>query len=139
MSETEEMSVLRMMRAKGQLSVEDGAALDAVDRMLRDLSMARTLGRGVAGGCISEEKRQELMAKLSTFSGARRITVGAAQHWIYDALDWASKTRTALTFTPVVVGGEHEPRWRVAVGGVCRHGHTAADAANEVLLRLMCP
>ena len=140
MDTNEAMSDLRRMMNDRKLSASDAAALDVVDRMLRDLRAAPILKNAVSAGLISPEEHDEKLRRLPTFIPARSDS-GAVEspgkccgciHPIGQALDLAASRNLPLTLIPQRVG--HDYRWAASLGGTSRRGCTPGDAANELLL-----
>lgn len=140
MDTNEAMAALRRMMNDRKLSASDAAALDVVDRMLRDLRAAQILKNAVSAGLISPEEHDEKLRRLPTFIPARSDS-GAVEspvkccgciHPIGQALDLAASRNLPLTLIPQRV--EHDYRWAASLGGTSRRGCTPGDAANELLL-----
>jgi len=140
MDTNEAMSDLRRMMNDRKLSASDAAALDVVDRMLRDLRAAQILKNAVNAGLLSPEEHDEKMRRLPTFiptlsdSGAVESSVKCCGciHPIGQALDLAASRNLPLALIPQRVG--HDYRWAASLGGTSRRGCTPGDAANELLL-----
>ena len=70
MSTEDDMATLRRMRNARSLSAADAAALDTVDRMLRDLRVAKAVERSVSAGLLDARRRDDVLAKTETFGRA---------------------------------------------------------------------
>ncbi len=140
MDTNEVMSELRRMKNDRKLSASDAAALDTVDRMLRDLSAAEILKKAVNAGLLSPEEHDEKLGRLPTFAPARPASIQPESpvsgckciHPIGDALNLAASRNLPLTMTPRRMG--HDFRWVASLGGTSRDGYTPGDACNELAL-----
>lgn len=143
MDTSEAMSTLRRMMNDRKLSASDAAALDVVDRMLRDLKAAEILKNAVNAGLLSPEEHDEKLGRLPTFAATRPTSIQPETpgkgcqciHSLGQALDLAASLKNPLTLTPCTMGGE--TRWNAVLGSVSRFGSTPGDVANELVLAYM--